>query len=245
MDRHYPGHLPSTSVVIIFHNEAYTVLLRTITSILNRSPPNLLHEIILVDDCSNHGKPNVLTCTHVYLYVCTYMCAYLTEDLQEKLENWIATNPLIKLLRHKKREGLIRARMTGAGSVTGEVMVFLDSHCECNVGWLEPLLARVEQNRSTVACPVIDVISWEKIEYSTVRGPPGVRGGFNWGLQFKWKKIPQYEQERRNFDETRYACRYVCCDVEFPPSCDMCPLQGNQFPHNGWGAVCYQYQVFL
>lgn len=124
-------------------------------------------------------------------------------DLHKKLEDWVAPNNKIKLLRHKKREGLIRARMTGANAVTGEVMVFLDSHCECNVDWLEPLLDRIKQNRSTVVCPIIDVISWERMEYSTIRGPPGVRGGFNWGLQFKWKKIPQYEQERRNFDETR------------------------------------------
>ena len=82
-------------------------------------------------------------------------------------------------------------------------MVFLDSHCECNVGWLEPMLERIHRNRTTVVCPVIDVISWEKLEYSTVRGPPGVRGGFNWGLQFKWKKIPNYEQKRRGYDETR------------------------------------------
>lgn len=81
--------------------------------------------------------------------------------------------------------------------------MFLDSHCECNVGWLEPMLERIHRNRTTVVCPVIDVISWEKIEYSTVRGPPGVRGGFNWGLQFKWKKIPNYEQKRRGYDETR------------------------------------------
>lgn len=127
------------------------------------------------------------------------------EDLHKKLEDWIAPNNKIKLVRHKKREGLIRARMTGADVVTGEVMVFLDSHCECNVDWLEPLLDRIRQDRSTVVCPVIDVISWERMEYSTVRGPPGVRGGFNWGLQFKWKKIPSYEQKRRDFDETRYS----------------------------------------
>ena len=126
-----------------------------------------------------------------------------TEDLKKKLEDWSSANPKIKILRHEKREGLIRARMTGAEVATGDTMVFLDSHCECNVGWLEPLLERIHLDRRTVVCPVIDVISWEKITYSTVRGPPGVRGGFNWGLQFKWKKIPKYEQERREHDETR------------------------------------------
>lgn len=180
VDRRYPtSELPTASVIIIFHNEAYTVLLRTITSVINRSPHNLIHEVILVDDFSNH------------------------EDLKKKLEDWSSANPKIKILRHEKREGLIRARMTGAEVATGDTMVFLDSHCECNVGWLEPLLERIHLDRRTVVCPVIDVISWEKITYSTVRGPPGVRGGFNWGLQFKWKKIPKYEQERREHDETR------------------------------------------
>ncbi len=56
VDRHYGKNLPTASVVIIFHNEAYTVLLRTITGIINRSPPHLLHEIILVDDYSDHGN---------------------------------------------------------------------------------------------------------------------------------------------------------------------------------------------
>ena len=56
LERRYPSGMPSTSVVIIFHNEAYTVLIRTITSVLNRSPPELIHEIVLVDDASDYGK---------------------------------------------------------------------------------------------------------------------------------------------------------------------------------------------
>lgn len=93
--KHYPSKLPTTSIVIVFHNEAWSTLLRTVWSVINRSPRPLLKEIILVDDASEK------------------------DYLGKKLENYVKLLPVHTfVLRTVNRSGLIRARLLGAKHVT-------------------------------------------------------------------------------------------------------------------------------
>ncbi|XP_011329669.1 polypeptide N-acetylgalactosaminyltransferase 5 isoform X1 [Ooceraea biroi] len=176
-NKKHPKYLPDTSIVIVFHNEAWTTLLRTVWSVINRSPRSLLKEIILVDDASER------------------------EHLKQDLEDYITTLPVpTYVYRTEKRSGLIRARLLGAKHVKGQVITFLDAHCECTEGWLEPLLSRIANDRHTVVCPIIDVISDDTFEY--IPASDMTWGGFNWKLNFRWYRVAQREMDRRNGDRT-------------------------------------------
>ncbi|KAK5971849.1 Polypeptide N-acetylgalactosaminyltransferase [Trichostrongylus colubriformis] len=82
----------------------------------------------------------------------------------------------------------------------GDVLTFLDSHCECTEGWLEPLLDRIKDNRRAVVCPVIDVINDRTFQYQ--KGLDMFRGGFNWNLQFRWYAMPSDMAKQRLVDPT-------------------------------------------
>jgi polypeptide N-acetylgalactosaminyltransferase len=168
--------LPKASVVIIFTDEAWTPLLRTVHSVINRSPPELLKEIVLLDDFSQR------------------------EELKEKLDQYIKRfDGKVRMIRKKERHGLIRAKLAGAKEAKGDVVVFLDSHCEANEGWLEPLVQRIHEKKSAVVCPIIDYINAENLAYSG-DGHVSSVGGFWWSLHFRWDPIPAKERERRKTD---------------------------------------------
>ncbi|KAF6025292.1 GALNT7 [Bugula neritina] len=172
---HYPTDLPSASVILVFHNEGFSTLVRTVHSVINTSPPQYLKEIVMVDDFSDK------------------------EHLKDKLEEYLRQfKGLVKLFRNSQREGLIRTRTIGAQHATGDVIIFLDAHCECNRNWLVPLLARIRYNRKIMAVPTID-----GIDFNTFRVRPvyshgtHYRGIFEWGFLYKESEVPQRELDRR------------------------------------------------
>jgi polypeptide N-acetylgalactosaminyltransferase len=83
-----------------------------------------------------------------------------------------------------ERSGLIRARLAGSGMAKGNILLFLDAHVEVSIGWLEPLVIRVAENRTRVVAPIIDVISDDTFEYITASDTTW--GGFNWHLNFRF-----------------------------------------------------------
>ncbi|CAF3858812.1 unnamed protein product [Rotaria sp. Silwood2] len=162
----YPYDLPTTSVIIVFKNERWSPVLRTVYSVLNRSPKHLLKEVILVDDQSD------------------------IEEMGQRLDDYCEEHfgELVRVLRSPTRLGLIKAKNYGAKNATGDVVVFLDAHCEANAGWLEPLLLRIKEKRSAILCPMIDMISDNNMAYGGTGA--GSVGGFWWSLHFNWISIP-------------------------------------------------------
>jgi polypeptide N-acetylgalactosaminyltransferase len=166
--KYFPlSELPDVSVIIIFYNEARSTLLRTVWSVLDRTPPNLIREILLVDDHSS------------------------MDHLGYALEQEVRAIPKTRILRMPERSGLIRAKVRGAEAAKGDVILFLDSHCEANDGWLEPLLDPIRRDRRTVTMPIIDAIEFETWEHRT-----GLleRGVFDWTLTFLWKQLTAQDQ---------------------------------------------------
>ncbi|XP_070578286.1 N-acetylgalactosaminyltransferase 7-like [Ptychodera flava] len=180
---HYPEDLPKASVIIVFHNEGWTTLLRTVHSVFNTSPPKQLAEVVMVDDYSDKG------------HLGSRLDKYLLEPRFEGK---------IKMVRNDKREGLIRSRSIGAEHAShGGALVFLDAHCECNINWLPPLLTRIALNRTTVACPTVDSIDSDTFAY----GPQldGIcRGAFDWELYYKRIPIGEVETKRRKHESEPY-----------------------------------------
>lgn len=153
-----------------------------------------------------------------------------TAHTKKQLEDYFRDNPKVKIVRAQKREGLIRARLLGARHAKSPVLTYLDSHCECTEGWLEPLLDRIARNSTTVVCPVIDVIDDTTMEYH-YRDSGGVNvGGFDWNLQFNWHGVPERERKKHSVSFLLLLFSGLGCSgfwVTLSFDCLRCPINKN------------------
>ncbi|XP_059917208.1 probable polypeptide N-acetylgalactosaminyltransferase 8 [Gadus macrocephalus] len=157
----YPKDLPSIGVVLIYLDEALSILKRAIQSIIDRTPKSLLKEIILVDDHSTN------------------------DDLKQDFDMYIKTiedqNPglLMTRVRHSEQLGLTTARISGWKAATADVVAILDAHIEVHDQWAEPLLTQIKGDRKLIVSEVFDRVNYydlEVVEYITASY------GFDWAL---------------------------------------------------------------
>ncbi|XP_035759593.1 polypeptide N-acetylgalactosaminyltransferase 6 [Egretta garzetta] len=152
----------------------------------------------------NGQKPAAALCVSTYLLVIILVDDASTDDyLKDELDRYVEQLQIVRVVRQEERKGLITARLLGASVASGEVLTFLDAHCECFHGWLEPLLSRIAQEPTAVVSPDIATIDLNTFEFSkpVQNGKQHSRGNFDWSLTFGWEIIPPREKQRRK-DET-------------------------------------------
>lgn len=157
--------MPKVSVIIIFFNEPLSTLLRNVVAVLNRSPPLMLGEILLVDDFSSLPQ-----------------LALLEEHLNRLSER---ARRKVRLFKRTTHNGIVGARNRGAREACHDVIVFLDSHSEVTEGWLPPLVSRIHEDRKRVVIPALHPIGLDSLRISSYgNGWPPSKGSFNWKLGF-------------------------------------------------------------
>ncbi|XP_062380824.1 polypeptide N-acetylgalactosaminyltransferase 18 isoform X2 [Sardina pilchardus] len=165
----YPPHLPQVSIVFIFVNEALSVILRSVHSAIHTTPTHLLKEIILVDDNSSNEE--------------------LKLRLEEHVSELNAVTPgLVKVVRHQRQEGLIRSRVSGWRAASAPVVALFDAHVEFNTGWAEPILSRIQEDRTRIISPSFDNIKYDTFE---VEEYPLSAQGFDWELWCRYLNPPK------------------------------------------------------
>jgi hypothetical protein len=147
--RHYrfdTSNLPTVSVIMTTQNEPDDWISISVESILARTPPELLVDVIVVDDNGipgQHGLPE-----------------NIRRNVDESEFEYIKSlSPKVSVIQHTNREGCARSRLSGAKAAKGEVLMFVDSHIEMlSSTWYEHLAIAIVENPRTIAMQTIDVI---------------------------------------------------------------------------------------
>ncbi|XP_017086226.1 putative polypeptide N-acetylgalactosaminyltransferase 12 [Drosophila eugracilis] len=158
-----PDVMKPASIVLIFRNEQLMVLLRTLHSLVVRTPSHLYVELILVNDHSDMDfwKEKL----SVFLFE-TYVLRYIHSKA--------------RIIHLNKKVGLIKARNFAANLAKGENLVFVDAQVEFTEGWLVPLLETISEQSLTLATPILDKLDEQNLAYHRSEERLGI---YDWSLR--------------------------------------------------------------
>ncbi|KAL7069118.1 glycosyl transferase, group 2 family protein [Cryptosporidium serpentis] len=145
-------------VIPVYNEEEYIV--KTICYTIETMPIELLGEIVVVDDASRIP---------------------IVKILEEQLPN--EYKKYVRVIRFKKNEGLIRAKIVGADASFGPNIFFLDGHCRPKPGWSQSLVRSIRQNYKRIVCPIVQNLyshNWSDV------GTAGAKMMIEWSFAFHW-----------------------------------------------------------
>lgn len=153
------GDMKTMSVVLPCSGEGLFAR-KTVQSVYESVPTELLREIIVVDD--NSSPP------------------LETEFLDEEFKK----NHKLRVLRQNSQQGLIRAKLIGGKAALGDIIVFFDCHVAPQRDWYKPFFEGMNENYKRVIIPSItnlDINSWKQV------GGAGVAKCYiTFDADFKW-----------------------------------------------------------
>mmetsp|Transcript_3609 Transcript_3609/g.4794 ORF Transcript_3609/g.4794 Transcript_3609/m.4794 type:complete len:697 (+) Transcript_3609:364-2454(+) len=133
---------PTISVVVPMQHERAGLLSLTVHSLLARTPPEILHEIFIVNDNGEESTDG------------------LEVDDEEEIKALVELHPSkIKYIRNKRRMGCAGSRMKAIDVATGDVLVVIDSHVEMySSTWAQHLLLPIIENPRTLSMQTLDIL---------------------------------------------------------------------------------------
>lgn len=152
---------PQTISVVLPCAEEQEYALKTVRSIYEATPANVLAEIIVVDDGSRPPLAETV----------------LTPEVQQRFRT--------RVIRHPTTVGLIGAKKTGGDMATGDIIVFFDCHVAPQFRWHVAFLRLIGENRRRLVVPQITALNidtWSQVG----RGGGMAKCYLTWDADFKW-----------------------------------------------------------
>ncbi|ELU05643.1 hypothetical protein CAPTEDRAFT_229009 [Capitella teleta] len=145
------------SIVIDFYDYQFYDLKTTISAILHNTPPELIAEMLLINDGSS------------LIYI------------EEEAERYVKELEGGRLLKNDEQMGSPKARMKAFREAKSSIVVFIDHSVIVNDGWLEPLIAGLMDKPKSIMVPHYDHVH-DPVSYELKSTSDNLVSTFSWRM---------------------------------------------------------------